>query len=284
MSLRLVNINMFKLFTYYILLIIFVSGTFLWIFQMMFPDISNNMQSALFSSFGLKVPQEVLRGELTLSLVLVVSISVILSVMLILINIYFGAVITTKLIRPSINILTSKRGVLSTHWEKSGKPYILVRLINANKFDLVKVNITAVVTIEEHVTHPEYGNKTFIYFFSVTDMDPMNILILKSKSPWTIAIPADIKLSNSINDNYTMEINSPITKSAFPEYTLLYAKRKIEFLITGSEAESSSAFIDHEEVYIDEQNGDDYNLLLHEGRFQELDIVVNDPTEIEQYV
>ncbi len=285
MAMNIFRFSLWKLFGFYVFSITSFAAIFWTLYSFARPDGASNIESTLFTSMGLKVPPELFGNELNIILLIVLGGTIFLSIALLAINMFFSAVITAKMIKPRIEILTSHKGVLSTCWDKSKQPYILVRLINANKFDLISLKVRAVVTIEEHFKNDEGKDDKFIFYFPIDDefLDPTSIFILKSSAPWTIAVPANVKMYNSIVADYRLNIGKK-QKGVLPGYEPYFVERKMEFLIKGFEAMLSSIFTDHEEIYIDRQTGDDYELLLHDGTFKSLDVVVDDPNDIEQYM
>ena len=285
MAMNIFRFNLWKLFGFYVFSITSFAAIFWLLYSVAKPEGTGNIESTLFTSMGLKVPPELFGGEFSFILFIILGGSIFLSIALLALNMFFGAVITAKMIKPRIEILTSEKGVLSTCWDKSKKPYILVRLINANKFDLISLKVRAVITIEEHFKNDEGKDDKFIFYFPIDDefLDPTSIFILKSSAPWTIAVPADVTMWNSIVEKYELNLGKE-QKGILPGYEPYFVERKMEFLIKGFEAMSSSIFTDHEEVYIDRQVGNKYELLLHEGTFKSLDVSIDDPHDIEQYV
>lgn len=248
------------------------------------PETKGNLLNALSTAFGLEIPDTLFSEAITPLTLLVIVVVSVLSIALILIHVYFEATITARIINPHIDLYTSKKGVLSTSWSED-KEHILVRLVNFHPQDLLNVEVKAIITVHEKIALDNGETDEFICFFPVEEIDPENVLILGSRTPWSIAVPSDITLSNSIRSGYSLNLGAPIRESFLPQNKLISCKREIEFLITGVETKSSSHFALHRKVLLDEQNEDgSYTLHLHKGSFQSLPLQVSSKSDVEEYV
>jgi hypothetical protein len=249
------------------------------------PELKSSLSNALSLAIGFEIPEDIVNGSSLTGMTLLVIIAVsALSVLLLLVHVLFEATITAKVLNPNIDIYTSKRGCLSDKWDQE-KNHILVRMINFHTGDLVDVSIKAVITVHEDIE--ANGERTeFLCYFSVPYkvIDPASVLVLKERTPWTIAIPSDIVLSNSISSGYEMNVGEPIKQAVLPNNKLFSAKRDLEILIKGTDPRTTSSFSIHKTIELDEQIGDEYRLLLHKGSFKSLDMWVKSKDEVEQYI
>jgi hypothetical protein len=156
------------------------------------------------------------------------------AITILVLNMMFQAVLTAKLIRPSINVRTSKSAVFNPEYGLTKTPHILFRLVNASAFDLYSVSLRAFLTV--HDEHPDAPAESMTYYFPIEKIDPLDIPVLKSFSPWIVAIPVDVILQNSIIDAYELRLPQP--HGSHP------GKRELEILITGMEIAASSNFIE----------------------------------------
>ena len=252
------------------------------ILDIVIPDANLNLVRALSTAFGVSLPDNVFSQSMDVKTVLVLASISLLSVGLIILNVYFGAVVTSHFIRPRVNLVMSERGVLSTKWNEA-KPYVLVRASNFHKADLVDVKLSVVLTVEE-IRSNGIKNEPFMCYLPVQDFTPPRILVMAQKMPWTIAVPSDVLLSNSMTRDYHFMPGQPITKSFSSGKTLASAKRTLEILIQGVDSLSYSSFVIHRKILIDEQQGDQYTLHLHQGSFKSLPLAISSAKELEQYV
>jgi len=274
--------NLTSLFSLYLLVLLGI-GCVIWILlSIALPEGAENLQNVLFTTLALKVPKSLLSEHSEMTFLIIAFFIVILTVCLILVDIYFKAIVTAKLINPPIDLVTSSRGVLSTKWDAK-KAYILVRLVNFNKAELVNVEVKAVVTVTETIKVDNGETSTFSCYFPVTDIDPTSVLILQSRMPWSIAVPANIRLENSINHGYELNVGKKIEQGILPDREIILTERKIEFLISGVEPSSSSFFAIHRSVDLDRQEEGKYELLLHEGTFKDLPMHVLNRDDVEEY-
>src|SRR6218665_1727762 len=101
------------LYTVGVILIFYVCWTVL---QFVLPEARLDLVQTLSTAFGINLPNDMdlssaeSEGRM-FSVVLVIAA---LSIGLILLNVFFSAVITARFIRPKVRLLTSSRGVLST--------------------------------------------------------------------------------------------------------------------------------------------------------------------------
>lgn len=156
------------------------------------------------------------------------------AITILVLNMMFQSVLTAKLIRPSINVRTSNSAVFNPRYGLSKTPHILFRLVNASAFDLYSVSLRAFLTV--HDEHPDNPSESMTYYFPIEKIDPLEIPVLKSFSPWIVAIPVDVPLQNSIVDAYEFRLTQPQGSHR--------GKRELEILITGMEVAASSNFIE----------------------------------------
>ncbi len=148
-------------------------------------------------------------------------------------NMIFQAVITAKLIKPAIDLRLSDGAVFNPAYGLKKTPHILFRLINANPFDLHLITVKAFLTV--HDENPQDPAQSMIYYFPVPEIDPREIPVLRSHTPWIIAIPVDAPLDNSIVRNYEWRLTGPSGSQA--------GKRQLEVLVSGYETEASTSFM-----------------------------------------
>lgn len=148
-------------------------------------------------------------------------------------NMIFQAVITAKLIKPAIDLRLSDGAVFNPSYGLQQTPNILFRLINANPFDLHLISLKVFLTV--HDKHPEDPARSMIYYFPVPDIDPQEIPVLRSHTPWIIAIPVDAALGNSIVRDYEWRLTGPAGSQL--------GKRQLEVLVSGYETEASTSFM-----------------------------------------
>lgn len=247
------------------------------------PEANLNVVRALSTAFGINLPENlVVDSSMGLKAIMVIGVISFLSIGLIVLNVFFSAVITARFIHPRVNLITSTRGVLSTKWNPS-MPYVLVRMSNFHKADLVDVKLSVVLTIEE-VRETPTGPEQFLCYLPVENFTPPRILIMARKMPWSIAVPGDALLSNSLTKDYHFKPGEPITKSFSAGKTVLSAKRSLQILIQGTDTQSYSLFVVNRKIAIDEQVGDKYTLNLHRGSFKSLPLQITDVKDLEKYV
>jgi hypothetical protein len=246
------------------------------------PDAHVNMVRALATAFNIQLPDNFFGKNMDFKVILILIVISLLSVGLIILNVYFGAVVTTDLIRPRVALITSKRGVLSVKWNHAS-PYMLVRMSNFHKADLIDVKLTVVLTVEE--TRDNNGaEEQFMSYLPIKEFTPPHILVMAQRLPWTIAVPADTLLNTSMVKDYHFKPGQPIEKSFSAGKKLLSAKRTLEIMIQGTDTKSYSNFAIHRKIPIDEQKGGEYTLHLHRGAFKSLPLQIPHASELEQYV
>lgn len=148
-------------------------------------------------------------------------------------NMIFQAVITAKLIKPAIDLRLSHGAVFDPGYGLKKTPHILFRLINASPFDLHLVSLKAFLVVhDEDMSDP---SRSMMYYFSVPELDPQEIPVLRTLTPWIIAIPVHGKISNSIVQDYEWRL----TRRAGSQP----GKRQLEVLVSGNETEASTSFI-----------------------------------------
>lgn len=274
--------DFFKLTGLYTLGVIGIFYACWMVLQWVLPEARLDLVQTLSTAFGINLPNDM---DLTAAeeegrMFSVVIVIAALSIGLILLNVFFSAVITARFIRPKVKLLTSSRGVLSTTWNPA-TPYMLVRMSNFYGADLVDVNVNVVLTVEE-VRQSGAGTEQFMCYLPVQDFTPQRILVMEQRTPWSLAVPADILLGNSLTKNYHFKPGKPIVASFSAGKKILSVKRTLQILIQGTDARSYSHFVIHRRIPIDEQDGSKYNLLLHKGSFKSLPLRIEDESDLEQ--
>ncbi len=148
-------------------------------------------------------------------------------------NMIFQAVITAKLIKPSIDLHLSNGAVYHPSYGLQKTPHVLFRLVNASHFDLHLVSLKAFLTV--HDEHPDEPAKDMLYYFPVPAIDPEEIPVLRPLNPWIVAIPVGGLLSNSIIHDYAWQLSRPTGSQP--------GKRRLEILVSGNETEASTSFM-----------------------------------------
>lgn len=248
--------------------------------QAALPEAQLDLVQTLSTSFGINLPNDMpLQTDTELRMFSVVLIIAAMSIALIVLNVFFSAIITARFIRPRVKVMTSSKGVLSTTWNTSS-PYMLVRMSNFHVTDLVDVTLNVVLTVEEVRTNG-VSNEQFLCYLPVQEFTPQRVLVMEQRTPWSIAVPADVLLSNSLTKNYHFKPGKPIVSSFSAGKKIVSAKRTLQILIQGTDARSYSHFVIHRRIPIDEQNGNQYTLHLHKGAFKSLPMRVEDPADLE---
>jgi hypothetical protein len=247
------------------------------------PEAKLDLLQTLTTAFGVNLPNDMpLTMNTEARRLSVVFIIAMLSLALVVMNVFFGAVVTARFIRPRVQLVTSERGVLSTTWNPDA-PYILVRMANFYAADLVDVVLNIVLMVEE--TRLVNGQQEqFRSYMPVTEFSPQRVLVLEQRMPWSIAVQADAHLGNSLSKDYSFNPGKPITHSFSKGKTILSAKRTLQILLQGTDARSYSHFVIHRKIPVDSQDGDRYTLHLHRGAFKSLPLQIAGPQELEQYV
>lgn len=246
------------------------------------PEARLDLVKALSTSFGINLPDDMMvKANMGVRTVAVVGIITTLSIGLIVLNVFFSAIITARLIQPRVNLITSMRGVLSVKWNAT-MPYMLVRLSNFHKYDLADVKLSVVLTIEEVRSNGVKGEQ-FLSYLPINDFTPPRILFMAPRMPWSIAVPADTLLSNSMVKDYHFKPGEPITRSFSAGKKLDSCKRTLQILIQGMDTNSYTQFVIHRKIPIDEQMGDKYTLHLHRGTFKSLPLQITDASELEKF-
>ena len=247
------------------------------------PDAKLDVLQTLTSVFGINLPNDMpLNLDTEARIASVVMIIAVMSIGLVILNVFFSAVITARFIRPRVDLILSKRGVLSTQWN-AAMPYVLVRMSNFYPADLVDVTLAIALTVEE--THIVEGKEdTFRTYFTIEQFTPQRVLVMEQRMPWTIAVPGDILLSNSKTRAYPFRPGKAIVDSVAKEGVRpARVRRCLQILIQGTDARSYSHFVIHKNIFVDEQDGMDYKLLLHKGIFKSLPMRITERGELEQY-
>lgn len=245
------------------------------------PEANLDIIRALSTAFGINLPDDIfVNTNMGLRAIAVISIISILSIGVIVLNVFFGAIITTYFIRPRVALLTSSFGVLSTTWNAE-KPYVLTRLSNFHKHELADVQISAVLTVQETRETPQ-GDDVFMAFLPVEHFTPQKILVMRPRMPWSIAVPADMLLSSSMTKDYHFRPGEPVLHSFSKGKKIKNVRRTLEFLIQGIDTHSYSSFVIHRRIPVDEQDGDKYVLHLHRGAFKSLPLEIEDAADLEK--
>lgn len=246
------------------------------------PDAHLNIVQTLTSAFGINLPNDMpLNMQTEARTAAVVFIIFILSVGLVVLNVFFSAIITARFIRPRVNLVTSSRGVLSATWNPD-TPYVLVRMSNFYPADLVDVKLDAVLMVEE--TRLIDGKEDeFRSYMPIDSFTPRHILVMAQRMPWSIAVPADMYVGNSLNKNYHFRPGMPITQSFTPGRSAKNVRRTLQVLIQGTDARTYSSFVINREILIDEQTGGTYTLHLHKGSFKSLPLHIEDKADLEKF-
>jgi hypothetical protein len=261
---------------------IILTYSLIWfVLQLILPDSNLNFFNVIFTALGLNIPIDFIdnagNGIKTISVVVIISI---LSLGLILLNVYFGAIVTAHFIRPKIDLKTSSFGVLSTKWNIE-KAHILVRMSNFHDASLVNVRINIVLSVQE-TRNDGTKSEDFITFLPISNFTPPHILVMEPKMPWSIAIPTDTHLSNSLTKDYHFNPGEPIKNSFSKGKNLESVKRKIEILIEGIDSKSFANFIVHRKIEVDAQSENNYTLQLYRGVFKSLPLHIDSSKDLEE--
>lgn len=247
------------------------------------PDAHLDLLTTLTTAFGVNLPNDMpLNMNTEARMAAVVIIISLLSIGLVILNVFFSAVITARFIRPRVELVLSTRGVLSTAWNPD-MPYVLVRMSNFYPADLVDVKLDIAMSVEE--THIINGQPdTFRSYFPIHQFTPQHILVMEQRMPWSIAVPGDVLLENSKIRAYPFRpgkvIVDSITKASTKPASI---KRSLQILIQGTDARTYSHFVIQQKIEIDSQEGNNYTLHLHRGIFKSLPLRIEKREELEQY-
>jgi hypothetical protein len=246
------------------------------------PEANLNVVRALSTAFGINLPENlIVDSSMGMKAAMVIVIISVLSIGLIVLNVFFSAIVTARFIHPRIDLVTSGRGALSTKWNPT-MPYVLVRMSNFHRADLVDVRVGVVLTVEE--TRDNGGtSEQFLCYLPITEFTPQRVLVMERQMPWSIAVPGDILLSNSLTRNYHFRPGEPVVKSFTPGKKLESVRRTLQILIQGTDTQSYSRFVIHRKIPVDEQHGGKYTLHLHDGSFKSLPLHIDTAEELEQY-
>lgn len=261
---------------------IIITYCLIWyLLQIALPDANLNIFKIIFTALGLDIPSDSINttgiGIKTISVAIIISV---LSLGLIILNVYFGAIVTAHFIRPKIDLKTSSCGVLSTKWNVE-RPHILIRVSNFHIADLVNVRINIVLAVQE-TRNDGIKSEDFIAFLPISNFTPPHILVMEPKMPWSIAIPVNTQLSNSLTKDYHFNPGEPIESSFSKGKNLVRVKRTLEILIEGIDSKSFANFIIHRKIVIDEQSDNNYTLHLYRGAFKSLPLHIDSPNELEE--
>lgn len=271
--------NVYKTVFFYVGGIIAIFA-FIWLLLgLVLPQMNLSLLGALSNVFGLELPENMLAGELTPLVTLVMGGLVFFSILLLIVHVLFEAFITAQLISPTLHILTSRFGVLSSNWQ-TGREHILVRLLNFEKTDLVDVRILAVLSVREETISPDNEVSTFMAHFPVEDITPTYILALHPRMPWTIAVPTDQVFTHTINKSYRLKLGEKLQEPAKTGHRLVSSERKLEILIKGRDTRTSASFSSLHKIPLDSQKNDVYTLYLKRGKFADLPMNVEHKDDI----
>lgn len=250
-----------RLLIIYILLVSVISLLFPLIYTFVFPDtgaeLARLFQNAVTAGFNMDGFKQALPGVLRDNTTLVAFIMLVLHAFaIIVLNMVFPAVIIAKFIRPNVDIRISKGAVYDPRYGLKKSPHVLFRLINASPFDLYAITLRGFLTI--HDENNEDRSKEMIYYFPVSEMDPLEIPVLKSLGPWIVAIPVDIQFKNSIIQDYELALTKDTGSHK--------GRRKVELLISGNEINTGSSFMTAVSVNLEKAGADGIVC----GRFESL--------------
>lgn len=246
------------------------------------PEAKLDIVQALSGAFGINLPDSFsYETNDRLRALTVVATIVVLSLGLIVLNVFFSAVITARLIQPRVALLMSERGALSAKWNAE-RPHLLVRLSNFHKADLADVTLEAVLTVEE-VRSNGIKNEQFLCYLPIPDFTPRKILFMAPRMPWTIAVPCDTRLGNSLTRDYHFNPGVPISASFSTGKKIEKVTRTLQILIRGTDTASYAPFVIHRKIPIDTQDGETYTLHLHRGGFKSLPLHIQDADDLQLY-
>lgn len=255
--------SLVTLFLAYVALVGVVTLSVLMVYALLLPgSVAEGLgwlQRAVSASFGLGNYKEAAPSPLQDEPGIVVMLILFAHAFSILVlNMIFQAVITAKLIKPAIDLRVSDGAVFNPSYglDNTKTPHILFRLVNASAFDLHLVSLKAFLTV--HYEHPDDPSQSMLYYFPVPDIDPLEIPVLRPRTPWIIAIPVDGTLANSIVDDYQWSLTRATGSKP--------GKRQLEILVSGNETEASTSFL--QAFKIDLETGSPHGLIC--GRFQSL--------------
>ncbi len=252
------------------------------------PGAGTDLIRGVAAILNIDIPDSMVSSSATLRGAFFVSVLTLLGVMILIVHVVFEARVTEHLIVPKVNLVTSRRGAWSNSWAP-GREHILVRLVNFQGGDLVDVDIACVVSVEEKNVGKDGDEDRFICYFPVPAeaVTPARALVLEDRAPWSISVPADVKLGNSLAQDYKLDLGKPIVDSFAKAKgrKLVSCKRKLEILIKGMDVDSYAGFVVLRRIDLDEQSeGGIYTLHLHKGAFKSLPLRVSSAADVEQYV
>lgn len=282
MKLQTFKQNILKPLSWYVagLLVVFVS---IWLLLgVALPEFKLNLMKAMSTAFGLDLPDNLVIEQTPTTMLVTMGVTF-LAIMLLLIHVIFEAVVTERLINPSIDMVTSTRGALSSSWNPE-QDFILIRMVSFHAAELLDVSVKAVLAVHEQFELDDGELDDFITYFPVTRMTPENVLVLSPRTPWSIAIPAELEYSNSRCAKYRLNAGKSPVKSFRDGAKPVTVKRWFDILISGTEPRSYAKFVIHRRVEIDAQKRDGaYELALHKGDFKSLPLYVESKEDVEQY-
>lgn len=275
--------DFYKITAIYTLGIIITFGVCWVLLLLAIPDSGLDIITTLTTAFGVNLPNDMpIDLSTRFRTAAVIFIIAVLSIGLVILNVFFSAIITARFIRPRVALLLSHGGVLSTTWNTTW-PYALVRMANFYKADLVNVEVDVSLLVEE--THIVDGKPDFFRtYFPVEQYTPKRILVMEQRMPWSIAVHAESILSNSRAPRYPFRPGRAIVDSIAREgLQPAQVKRTLQILIQGTDARTYSSFVIHRNLVVDEQDGQNYTLHLHRGSFKSLPLRITDPDDLEKF-
>ncbi len=246
------------------------------------PEIELNVLNAISTAFGLELPEKLIKSYSMTSLVITMAV-ILVAVLLMLINVIFEAVVTERLINPKVDIITSERGVLSKTWNTERK-HILIRLLNFHHIETLDMKVKCVLAVHERFKTKDGELDDFIAYFPVHELTPESVLVMRPRMPWSIAIPIDQPIGNSINPDYKFNIDGNSIQSFRKNQNPIFIERTLELMITGIEPKSYARFVKHKKILVDRLDSNGYKLILHKGDFHSLPLNVKNKADVEQYV
>jgi len=256
------------LFYYFLLIVAF--GGIIALFSSLFSSVLiDNINFGLGVSGGLSgFPEELVMSKEKELNWLIFIFTIILTVTVIIIKIFFESIVVVKMMRPPVSLGISDFFVLNSSWGRDGDKYFTIRVLNETQFTLLQVSIKAVLVVKEKRLDCEDESKW--YFDIVGDaheIDPSEISVFTPYTPWTYAIKSSLEVSNSVK-NYKLE-------GIETDEKLESVERSIDLIITGSEAQDGTAFTTYRSIKLDswdKKNG--FKKLYKEGRFVSLPLEV----------
>lgn len=251
---------------FYYLLLIIISAGVLTLFSTFFnTGHIDNINFGLGVSAGLAdFPEGLLMNNDKSINIGIFAVAVLLSVLVLIIKLFFESIVVVKMMRPPVNLATSNIFILNSSWGREGDKYFTIRILNETPFTLLQVSIKAVLVVKEK---PKYENDEIKWYFDITgnstEIDPSEISIFTPYTPWTYAIKSTLEVNNSIKNYILDQIDT--------NDSIQSVERSIDLIITGTEAQDGTSFIDYKTIPLDSWNiNDGYKKIYKEGRFESL--------------